>query len=57
MCHNVSGKEAIIKANSIHNSYARAVTVHGTWGNSEEDPGVEVKKFRTRLFKTNDVVS
>ena len=43
MCQDISGKEAILKANSIHNSYARAVTVHGTWGNdSSDDYAVQV---------------
>ena len=42
MCQDISGKEAIVKANSFHNSYARAITIHGTWGQSETLLGVQV---------------
>ena len=45
MCEDVSDKEAVIKSNTIRNSYARAVTVHGTYGQTEDEPGVVVRNI------------
>ncbi|KAL4232333.1 hypothetical protein ACF0H5_009904 [Mactra antiquata] len=42
MCEDITGKTALIRANSIHHTFRRAITVHGTFGTSEEQPGVQL---------------
>ncbi|XP_060567854.1 cell migration-inducing and hyaluronan-binding protein-like [Ruditapes philippinarum] len=42
MCEDITEKTAIIKRNSIHHTYRRAITIHGTFGTSVEKPGVQL---------------
>ncbi|XP_053383836.1 cell surface hyaluronidase-like [Mercenaria mercenaria] len=42
MCKNITGKTAVVKRNSIHHTYRRAITIHGTFGTSVEAPGVQL---------------
>ena len=50
MCLNVTTLEAVVKGNSIHDGF-RAVTIHGTYGTSENALGVEVSKIDSWHFR------
>lgn len=50
MCLDVAGKQAVIRRNAIRNTFARAITVHGTYGTDENNLGVSVSVMR-RLFE------
>ena len=42
MCLDVSKKQSVIRRNTIRNTFARAITVHGTYGQDESNLGVSV---------------